>query len=507
MMTDGSGHVEQMTIRTEVPGLDEILCGGLLEGGLYLVEGPPGAGKTILSSHIAFNWIRRERRVLFITLIAESHGKLVNHLRPLSFFDEREVAEHIFYVSLFSCLLNGGLSELSKELIALVRKHKPALLVIDGFRTARDLAGTQSQLSRFIHDLNSFVTTARCTTLILSPDRGGDPHPEHTLVDGLLELSRPSFGPRTAREIEVYKMRGARHLEGKHNFCIGADGIIVFPRLEATVSRSPPTVPLATDRLRMGNAELDEMLGGGLPGGSTTCLLGSPGAGKTLTGVQFLAQGLREGGTAVYFGFYESPQRLVGKARALGIELQRFVDDGRLEIVWQPTSENLLDELAYKLLHAVDRLKAQRIFIDGLEGFRDSAIRPERIGRFTVALTTLLRARGVTTVFTEEADAFSSEIRAPITRVSAVIENIIVLRHVEVAGSLRRVIAIMKMRDSAYDSSLRELLINSSGIHVGATFTAIQSVMSGGGFFAETPNSKRQKSKRARATSTSKRKR
>ena len=80
-------------IETGVPGFDEILGGGLVSGGVYLLEGMAGAGKTILSSQIGFHRVSKGEKVLYVTLIAESHDKLLAHLKGLSFFDETAVAQ------------------------------------------------------------------------------------------------------------------------------------------------------------------------------------------------------------------------------------------------------------------------------------------------------------------------------------------------------------------------------------------------------------------------------
>jgi circadian clock protein KaiC len=64
---------QQLTrVPSGVAGLDEILRGGFFGGGLYIVEGPPGAGKTILGNQICFNQASSGSRVLYVTLIAET---------------------------------------------------------------------------------------------------------------------------------------------------------------------------------------------------------------------------------------------------------------------------------------------------------------------------------------------------------------------------------------------------------------------------------------------------
>ena len=104
---------------TGVPGLDAILGGGVFEGGIYIVQGAPGAGKTILGNQICFNAVARGGRALYVTLLAESHSRMLQHLRGLSFFDEDVILDRLSYVSAFHALEADGL----KGLMDLLRRE------------------------------------------------------------------------------------------------------------------------------------------------------------------------------------------------------------------------------------------------------------------------------------------------------------------------------------------------------------------------------------------------
>ncbi len=72
---------------TGIAGLDRILEGGLLAAGVYIVQGPPGAGKTILANQACFHHAATGGHALYVTLLAESHSRLFAHLRRMAFFD------------------------------------------------------------------------------------------------------------------------------------------------------------------------------------------------------------------------------------------------------------------------------------------------------------------------------------------------------------------------------------------------------------------------------------
>ncbi|WP_429251618.1 RAD55 family ATPase [Paraburkholderia sp. GAS333] len=452
-------------VETGVPGFDEILGGGLVRGGVYLLEGMAGAGKTILSSQIGFHRVSQGEKVLYMTLIAESHDKLLGHLKGLSFFDEKAVAQQMLFVSGYHELMQDGLDGFLKLIASSIYDYRPSLMIIDGFRSAREFSETELSLSKFIHELNALVAAMDCTTLLLAPLSGNEPHPEHTLVDGLIELNRYNDGMRRAREIEVHKMRARNHLMGKHFFRIAETGLLMFPRLEAQGAVPQGPVDLKT-RLGFGLPHLDNLLGGGFAQGSTTTLIGPSGVGKTLLCLQFLAAGVARGERCLYLGFYEGLQRLIGKAEAVSIGLTDAYEDGRLVIQWQPAIELAVDELAATALATVKRIGASRIVIDGVEGFRDSALRTERFGLFLNALLHQLREAAVTTLLTEELPLYADPGHAKSVRVSALTENLVLLRYAESDAGLRRMISVVKQRESAHDTSLRELVISSDGLDV-----------------------------------------
>lgn len=452
-------------VETGVPGFDEILGGGFVRGGVYLLEGMAGAGKTILSSQIGFHRVKQGEKVLYMTLIAESHDKLLSHLQGLAFFDEPAVAQQMLFVSGYHELMQDGLDGFLKLIASSIYDYRPSLMIIDGFRSAREFSETELSLSKFIHELNALVAAMDCTTLLLAPLSGNEPHPEHTLVDGLIELNRYNDGMRRAREIEVHKMRARNHLMGRHFFRISERGLLMFPRLEAQCAAAPGPVDLKA-RLDFGLPHLDSLLGGGFAQGSTTTLIGPSGVGKTMLCLQFLAAGVARGERCMYLGFYEGPQRLIGKAEAVSIPLADAYHDGRLVIQWQPAIELAVDEFAANALATARQIGATRIVIDGVEGFRDSALHTERFGLFLNALLHQFREARVTVLLTEELPLYADPGYAKSVRVSALTENLLLLRYAETDAGLRRMISVVKQRESAHDTSLRQLVISSQGLDV-----------------------------------------
>jgi circadian clock protein KaiC len=239
-----------------------------------------------------------------------------------------------------------------------------------------------------------------------------------------------------------------------------------------------PDEPL--ELVPFGITGLDTALGGGIPAGSTTMVLGSPGSGKTLLGLHFLMAGARVGEHALLFGFYETPPRLVRKSEGVNLPVREAIAQGLLEIAWQPPIANLLDELGERLLTLVERRQVRRLFIDGLAGLQVAAPYADRFFIFLTALINELRARDVTTLLSVELrELFGPAVDLPIESVSAIIDNTMLLRHVELQSQLYRLLSIINIRESGYDSAIREFRITDRGIEVAATFASAEAILTG----------------------------
>ncbi len=453
-------------LKTGIPGLDKILQGGLIEGASYIIQGEPGAGKTILANQIAFANLDSGRRVLYVTLLAETHDRLFQALGTLDFFDRAKLGAEIAYVSVFQTLRDEGLSAVVSLLRRETARHKATLLVFDGLLNARDRAITDIDIKTFVAELQGQAAFVGCTVLFLASSRLTDESPEHTMVDSVIELRDETVGVRTVRRLQVKKSRGTGSLDGFHQYEITQAGISVFPRMER-VLKHPTVDDHPSDTLvQSGVNGLDDIIGGGLRRGSVTLLFGPAGSGKTSLGLNFL-NASSPGEPAMHFGFYETPERLRHKAKAIGLDLDRLKDNDTLHFLWQPMTENLLDKLGNDLLEAVSRRKVSRLFIDGFGGFVRAAVYPPRLVEFFAALTNELRALNVTTIATWEMhDLFSPTVTAPGHEISSMLDNLVLLRQVELNSELKRVLSVLKVRDSAYEARLFEFKIGNNGLEI-----------------------------------------
>lgn len=449
-----------------ISGLDQILAGGFIEGASYIIQGQPGAGKTILSNQIAFEHVARGGRVLYVTLLSESHERLFQALDSLSYFDRSKLGNEIIYVSVFQTLRDEGLDEVVTLLRKETKRHNATLLVFDGLLNARDRAANNFDVKTFVAEVQGQAAFVGCTVLFLTSSGGNEISPEHTMVDGVIELSETLTGVRSVRQVQIRKSRGSKSLSGLHKFEITNDGVIIYPRLETLADPAKVIRQPGQGRIASGLPELDALIGGGLPSASVTLIAGPTGSGKTTLGLQFLAQST-SGEPGLHFGFFETPLRLRRKADMLGISLPAE-DNHSLTIEWNHLADNLADKLAERLLSRIRALGIKRLFIDGVTGFERATVHRPRLLEFFATLTDELRLEGVTTLATwETRELVQGDFNAPMSDISAILDNMILLRHIEEQHQLFRSISIQKMRDSDFDTATRTLAFSKGGLVIG----------------------------------------
>ncbi|MBC8055850.1 MAG: AAA family ATPase [Rhizobiales bacterium] len=456
-------------LTTGVPGLDEILGGGLPEFSFNLIAGQPGCGKTTLAHQMMFALATPERPAIYFTVLGEPPLKMLRYQQQFDFFDTEQINQSIRFVNLSDDAVAGDLDRVLKRIVDEVTAHGPALVFVDSFRSVVLSSATDgnahNRLQQFVQQLGMLMTSWQATTFLLGEYfTETDGNPVFTVCDGLIWLRQSVQRNSVVRKMEVMKMRGQRTQPGLHTFRIGQSGIEVFPPARVSVPADASMARLLpSPRLLMGVPGLDDMLGGGLPCGYSLLVAGPSGAGKSMLAAAFLAEGARAGEAGVIAAFEQHPNR--SRSRTVA----DLIAAGRVGVVENRAADLSIDEVVYLLMREIGRLGAKRVVIDSLSGF-ELALAPTFREDFRESLSNLvtaLAAAGVTVLMTSELEDRYADLRFSPYGTAFMTDAIIVQRYIEVDSRLRRVMAVVKVRASAHSDQLREFSIDADGIHIG----------------------------------------
>ena len=456
-------------LATGVPGLDTVLGGGLPEFSFNLIAGQPGSGKTTLAHQIMFSLATPERPAIYFTVLGEPPIKMLRYQQQFDYFNAEAINQSVRFISLSEDAMAGDLDRVLRRIVDEVTLHSPGLVFVDSFRSvvmAGESAGKPYYgLQQFVQQLGMLMTSWQATTFLIGEYfTETDANPVFTVADGLIWLRQSVQRNSMVRKLEILKMRGQPTLPGLHTFHIGTAGIEVFaPAKVAPRGGADADAARLAPRLLMGVPGLDEMLGGGLPRGYSLLVAGPSGSGKSLLAAAFLAEGVRCGETGVIAAFEQHP------ARARNRVVADLISSGQVGLVDNRTADLSIEEVVAQLLREISRLGARRVVIDSLSGF-ELALAPTFRDDFRESLSrlvTTLAGAGVTVLMTSELEDRYMDLRFSPSGTAFMTDAIVVQRYIEVDSRLLRVLAVVKVRDSAHSNQLREFSIDASGLHIG----------------------------------------
>jgi circadian clock protein KaiC len=486
-MTD---RVAIRRLPTGVPGLDEILGGGLPEFSFNLIAGAPGAGKTTLAQQIMFALSGPERSALYVTVVGEPPLKMLRYQQQFAFFEMARVNESVRFVNLGLDVVNDSLENLLARIVQEVEATSPGVVVVDSFRTlvrAGERADNAAlDLQHFVQQLAVRLTSWEATTFLVGeyqPEEG-EQNAVFTVADGLLWLVQSLDRNSMVRKMQVMKMRGQAPIPGLHTFRITNDGIQVFPRVIGGVGEKaaavPGTKPEPRRRLSVGVKGLDQMLGGGIPAGYSVLLAGPSGSGKSVLATEFILEGARRDESGIIAVFEKRPIEYSQGGRS-GQQFDRLVREGKVGVIHTRPLDLSIDEMLNEIVEAIHRLKARRLVIDSLSGF-ELALAPtfrEDFRESLYRMVAVLTGMGITMMMTAELEDSYVDLHFSPHGTAFLTDAIIMQRYIEVKGQLQRVMAVVKVRGSAHSKDLRAFQITEQGIVMGETLGSYEGLLTG----------------------------
>jgi circadian clock protein KaiC len=471
---------------TGIEGLDYILGGGFPINRMYLLEGDPGAGKTTTALQFLIAGARLGEPGVYATLseteeelrdVAASHGWSLDGITIC----ELQTAEESLKADSQYTLFHPSeveLSETTRAVLDTVERVKPMRVVFDSLSEMRLLARDSLRYRRQILALKHYFTGQSCTVLLLdyTGSTTGD-FQLQSLTHGVVSFEQlaPGYGGQR-RRVRVQKVRGVPFRDGYHDYRITTGGLAVFPRLVAGDRTSSPLDGSGT--ISSGLRELDTMLGGGIEPGTSLMLLGPSGVGKSTLTAQYVAAAASRGERAAIYSFDEQPDHWLNRAARLGLPLHDHVEAERISIRRVDPAELSPGELAHDIRLAVEG-GTRMVVIDSLNGYQHAM--PEE--RFLVLhlheLLSYLGQKGVLTMLIMAQAGFLGEALESPVNLSYLADTVLLLRHFEAFGEVRKAISLVKRRTGPHESTVRELRIDDSGPRVGRELREFHGVLTG----------------------------
>jgi len=455
----------ELTVQpTGVIGLDQLLSGGLTHPSLVLIIGAPGAGKTVLASQMLFTAARQGANAVVMTSFSEGVEQYVQHMQSFSFFDPALLGDRVRLYTLDSQLTEEN-ANITSNIARTIRTSGAKVVLLDGLQGVAPLLPERYSTRALLSALASQIRYLNVVVLVTMAGDVRDPnyHAELTVADAAIGLLYTIEGRRHQRLLEVVKLRGRPQQAGVHSYQIDAAGLRVFPRVEGAAM--PAARPVEAERAPFELPELDQLLGGGLNVGTTTVLAGAPGVGKTTLGLYWALAGASADAVSLIVTFGEHPAQLERKAAAFGLDLKAAIANERVRVIRLPARDVNPDEVAALILAELASSRVARIVIDELRILLDEL--GERARSYLSTLNDMIYAANATALYLLEIAPFAGlRVDSSETPLAVLGDTVIVVQQHEIGGSLRRLLAVLRMRFSDFDRTIRELVLDGQGVRI-----------------------------------------
>ncbi len=455
---------------TGVEGLDEITEGGFPKGRPTLICGGAGCGKTLLSMQFLIKGITEFGEPGVFMSFEEPSDDLSLNVKSLGFdleklkSEKKLVVDHVRVER--SEIEEAGEYDLDGLFVRLgyaIDTVKAKRIVLDTleslFSGLDNQAILRAELRRLFHWLKD-----RGVTAVITGERG-----EATLTrqgleeyvsDCVIMLDHRVIEQVSTRRLRIIKYRGSTHGTNEYPFLIDEDGISVLPITSLKLDNE-----VSSDIVETGVPGLNEMFEkGGIYRGSNILISGTAGTAKTTIAAYFANEQCLRKEKTLYFAFEESPQQLVRNMKSIGIDLEKHIKNGHLEILSSRPSLNGLELHLLTLRKMIKEFKPTTVIIDPISNLISVGSMHE-VQSMLIRLIDMLKLNNITALFTS-LNKHTDKIRPDLAEesVSSLVDTWITVRDMEGIGERNRGIFIIKSRGMGHSNQVREFLITKQGI-------------------------------------------
>lgn len=465
-------------VQLGISGLDAILSGGVPRGNIILVEGAIGTGKTTLGVEYVYRGAKEFGEPGVIVLFEVSPDKLIRDAAGLGWdLPELERQNKITIIYTTREVFRQELQQADSLLLEEASKIGARRIFIDGAAGLLPVGGDEQDARETFHILVQGLQREYLTALLaleafaLNNVEFATLH-EESIADTVIRLRIEENQRAVSRSIEVVKSRGHDFQMGRHSFhIVGGRGIEVYRRVQAP---RPPSRDRAaafdpSTRVSTGVPAMDEIVNGGYFLGSTTVVAGISGVGKSVMGLQYIAEGVRRGERSLFLSLDEQVPQVLRNAAGIGIDLAPAIERGMVRMYYDPPQEIEVDYHFSKIERIVEEFKPKRVVIDSLSTYGTALGTKGRVFRdFFHALVALMKEHQIAAIYNHEnPEMLGMSSMMGEFGMSSLVDNIILLNWIELGDEFRLGLTVAKMRANPVQRITHECeVVNGKGMHV-----------------------------------------
>jgi circadian clock protein KaiC len=457
---------------TGIVGLDEITEGGFPTGRPTLICGSAGCGKTLLAMQFIVKGITDYNEPGVFMSFEEPSKDLSLNVRSLDFELESLKAKKKLVVDFVrverSEIEEAGEYDLDGLFIRLgyaIDSIKAKRVVLDTLETLfsglDNQAILRAELRRLFHWLKEKGVTA-----LITGERGNGTLTrqglEEYVSDCVILLDHRTTEQVATRRLRIIKYRGTTHGTNEYPFLIDEDGISVLPITSLKLDNKVSSEVIST-----GVPGLDEMfVRGGIYRGSNVLVSGTAGTAKTTIASYFANAQCLKKEKVLYFAFEESPHQLLRNMQSIGIDLEKHIKKGLLQIHSSRPTLNGLELHLLTLRKLINAYHPTTVIIDPISNLITVGSQHE-VRSMLVRLIDMLKLNNITAMFTSLSKQNYSDVPdLSEDSVSSLVDTWITVRDLEGQGERNRGIYIIKSRGMGHSNQIREFIITEQGIEL-----------------------------------------
>ena len=464
-------------VKTGITGLDEILTGGIPRGNVILIEGAIGTGKTTVGVEFIYRGITQFGEPGVIVVFEVSPDKLVRDAAGLGWdLPALEKSQKLKIIYTTRDIFRQEMQQPDSLLLEESNKIGARRIFVDGAGTLLSANAVQDARETF-HILVQGLQRERLTAMLaldaeVLMEGEFTSRFEESIADTCIRLRKEDIQRATARSIEVVKSRGQDFQMGRHSMrIVDGKGIEVYRRVQAprAASRDRASAFDTTTRVSTGIPGLDPLVNGGYFLGSTTVMAGISGVGKTVMGLQYIAEGARLNERSLLLSLDEQVPQLLRNASSVGIDLQKALDSGIVMMQYDTPQEIDIDHHFYRIEKMVEEFKPRRVLIDSLSTYGLALGTQGRLFRdFFHAMVALMKEHQIAAVYNlENPEMLGMSSMMGVFHMSSLVDNIVLMNFIELGDTFRRGLTVGKMRSNLVNHSTHECeVVSGAGMRV-----------------------------------------